>query len=77
VQLALDPTRVRLDRAAAGATGPLADLMPAMRESGVIAVSPNGVLGDPDGAAATDGEALLAAALDDLAATLTKWTGTE
>jgi creatinine amidohydrolase len=34
--------------------------MPALRERGVRAVSGNGVLGDPSGASAAEGERLLA-----------------
>lgn len=56
-----------------GGRRPLAELMPALRAHGVRAVSPNGVLGDPAGASAAEGELLLArltaalgAALDDL-----------
>jgi mycofactocin system creatininase family protein len=66
VQLALSPGRVALPAAAAGATVPLADLLPALRAGGVRAVSENGVLGDPAGASAEEGEALLAQAAADL-----------
>ncbi|UGT64831.1 mycofactocin biosynthesis peptidyl-dipeptidase MftE [Nocardia asteroides] len=59
LQLALDPARVRLDRAEPGATGPLRDLLPALRAGGVAAVSANGVLGDPTGATADEGTVLL------------------
>jgi mycofactocin precursor peptide peptidase len=59
--LALAPETVRLDRAAAGNTAPLAELMPAMRARGVRAVSSNGVLGDPAGASAEEGHHMLAA----------------
>ena len=64
--LALDPAAVHLDRAEAGATAPLAELMPALRDGGVAAVSPNGVLGDPAGASAAEGEQLLDALVTDL-----------
>ena len=57
-----------------GNTAPLAELLPAMRAGGVAAVSPNGVLGDPAGASAEEGERLLAAMADELAAALTRWT---
>src|SRR5690606_30833463 len=50
VQLALGPERVRASLAQPGATGRLVDLLPVLRERGVIGVSPNGVLGDPAGA---------------------------
>ena len=66
VQLALAPSRVQLDRAEAGATAPLADLLPALHAGGVVAVSPNGVLGDPAGASADEGARLLEQAARDL-----------
>jgi mycofactocin precursor peptide peptidase len=68
VMLALAPHDVRLDLAAPGDTRPLAVIMPALRAHGTRHVSPNGVLGDPTGASAAEGERLLAqlaAALDE------------
>ncbi|WP_327118401.1 mycofactocin biosynthesis peptidyl-dipeptidase MftE [Nocardia sp. NBC_01730] len=59
LQLALAPDRVRDDLAAAGDTRPLAELLPLLRAGGVRAVSANGVLGDPAGATAGEGAALL------------------
>jgi creatinine amidohydrolase len=73
LQLMLDPTRVRLDRAAPGEARPIAELLPALRSSGVRAVSPNGVLGDPSGASAAEGAALLDALLADLLASVAAW----
>ncbi len=73
VQLALRADRVRVPLAQAGATGPLGALLPALRAGGVRAVSPNGVLGDPTGAGAAEGAALLAAAVDDLVALVDSW----
>jgi len=73
VLLALDPAAVRVDAAEPGATAPLAQLLPALRDGGVAAVSPNGVLGDPTGATAAEGERVLrelAAALRDR---VTRW----
>jgi creatinine amidohydrolase len=61
MMLALDPGAVALDRAAAGPTAPVRTLLPRLRAEGVRAVSGNGVLGDPAGATAAEGEALLAA----------------
>jgi creatinine amidohydrolase len=61
LQLALDSRLVRLDAARPGATQSIAELEPALRSSGVRAVSPNGVLGDPTGASADEGVALLGA----------------
>jgi mycofactocin precursor peptide peptidase len=66
--LALDPGCVRLDRAEPGATAPLAELIGDLRSGGVAAVAPNGVLGDPTGASADEGAALLAAITADLLA---------
>jgi len=66
LMLAIDQSAVRLNLAAAGATASLSELMPVMRTGGVIAVSENGVLGDPTGATATEGAALLDQLVDDL-----------
>jgi mycofactocin precursor peptide peptidase len=60
VMLALDPGAVRLAAAQAGERQPVSQIMPALRERGVRAVSGNGVLGDPSGASAAEGEVLLA-----------------
>ena len=73
LMLALDPDRVRRAEAAAGDPRPLAELMPRLRAAGVAAVSPNGVLGDPAGAGAAEGERLLAALADHLAAAVAAW----
>ena len=54
--LHLAPHLVALDRAEPGATAPLRDLLPMLRTDGVRGVSPNGVLGDPTGASAEEGE---------------------
>jgi len=75
LQLALDPSRVRLDRAAPGDTRPITQLMPLLRERSVRGVSPNGVLGDPNGASADEGAALLDALVADLLASVQAWLG--
>jgi len=67
LMLALAPGDVRLDRAAPGNTRPLPGIMADLREHGVRAVSPTGVLGDPAGASAAEGERLLALLAADLA----------
>lgn len=72
VLLALSPDRVGAPREA-GAVEGLATLLPTLRSGGVRAVSPNGVLGDPAGASAEEGQALLSSALDDLEATVVSW----
>ncbi len=66
-------TAVREALAEAGNTAPLAELIDDLRAHGVRAVAPNGVLGDPTGASAAEGQVLLAAAVDDLCATLCDW----
>jgi len=70
--LALDPGLVR--PAAAGNTAPLVELLPALRAGGVAAVSRNGVLGDPAGASADEGERLLAAMATELRTATARWT---
>lgn len=57
--LHLAPALVRIERAEAGETRSMPELLPALRASGVRALSPNGVLGNPTGATAAEGEALL------------------
>lgn len=64
--LALHPELVRADAAKPGDTRPLPEILDALRAGGVAAVSANGVLGDPTGASAAEGERLL----DDLSAQL-------
>lgn len=75
VQLALDGGRVRTVLAAAGATEPLEELMPALRSGGVRSVSENGVLGDPAGANPADGQRILDALAHDLLEEVAKWAG--
>jgi creatinine amidohydrolase len=75
LQLALAPQSVRYNRARAGNTTPIAELMPALRASSVMAVSPNGVLGDPAGASVEEGETVFAALLADLLAFVAEWCG--
>ena len=57
--LELAPSRVRMEHAAPGDTRPLRELWPQLRSAGVRAVSASGVLGDPTGATAAGGRALL------------------
>jgi creatinine amidohydrolase len=58
LMLALGPDLVR-DQRPVGATQPIDELLPRLREDGVAAVSRNGVLGDARGATAGDGHALI------------------
>jgi creatinine amidohydrolase len=76
LQLALDASRVGTSRDP-GATDQLADLMPALRRGGLRAVTDNGVLGDPAGASAEEGQALLLEALDDLEKAVIAWLTTD
>jgi len=74
LQLGLDPARVDLAAAEPGNARPLAELLPALRAGGVRAVSPNGVLGDPTGASAAEGAALLVTLADDLERAVREWS---
>jgi mycofactocin precursor peptide peptidase len=73
--LALRPDLVRFDAAVAGETAPLAVIASRLRTAGVRAVSPNGVLGDPAGATAEEGRALLVRLVDDLTRAVDTWRG--
>ena len=73
LMLHVEPTLVRIDRAAPGETAPIGQLLPRLRSEGVRAVSPNGVLGDPTGASAEEGAALLAASAERLVAAVGAW----
>ena len=71
--LALDPGAVDLAAARAGPDEPLETLLGRLRAEGVRAVSANGVLGDPTGATADEGRALLADLTDDLVRRVDEW----
>jgi creatinine amidohydrolase len=71
--LALRPDAVRSGLAVPGESRPVAQLLPVLRERGVRAVSGSGVLGDPTGASAEEGAALLADLVARTAAALTGW----
>jgi len=59
LMLALRPAAVDLARAEPGRVEPVRELMPELRRSGLAPVSPNGVLGDPTGASAAEGQQLI------------------
>lgn len=61
ILLHLAPDAVREPLQAPGEVRPLEEILPMLRERGVGAVSPNGVLGDPTGASAEEGAVLLQA----------------
>ncbi|WP_433678432.1 mycofactocin biosynthesis peptidyl-dipeptidase MftE [Nocardia sp. CA-119907] len=73
MQLALRPDSVRTDLAVAGDTRPLPEILPLLRTGGVRAVSANGVLGDPAGASAEEGAALLDQLTADLNEQIRLW----
>jgi mycofactocin precursor peptide peptidase len=75
MMLALAPGDVRLAAAAPGETRPLSEIMPGLRAGGVRQVSPNGVLGDPAGASAAEGESLLSLLIAGLSALLGRLAG--
>ena len=74
LMLALRPELVRLDRARAGATAPLAEIVERLRSEGVRAVSDNGVLGDPAGASAEEGRLMLADAARRIVRLVDEWS---
>jgi mycofactocin system creatininase family protein len=74
LMLALAPADVAIDAAERGNPRPLAELAASLRSGGVRSVSPNGVLGDPQGASAAEGRRLLDAIAADLIAAVTAWT---
>jgi creatinine amidohydrolase len=73
LMLHVEPRGVRTDRSLAGTTAPLAELLPRLRAEGVRAVSPTGVLGDPAGASAEEGERQLSALVGRLVAAVGRW----
>ncbi|WP_328858626.1 mycofactocin biosynthesis peptidyl-dipeptidase MftE [Williamsia herbipolensis] len=75
--LHISPETVRSDAVAVGTTAAVADLMPTLRSSGVRAVSPNGVLGDPRRGHPDDGRAHLAAMATRLADAVRRWSPDE
>jgi creatinine amidohydrolase len=73
VMLSLDSSAVRTAAAEPGNTTPLPQLIPDLVTGGVAAVSANGVLGDPAGASASQGQALLDRWSSDLVAFVAGW----
>lgn len=73
MMLAIAPTLVHMSRAEAGRPEPIVDLIDELRDKGVRAVSPNGVLGDPRSATINHGKALLTRLTIDLVAAVDEW----
>ncbi len=74
--LHLCPEVVRTDLLAPGSTARWRDIGPVVREHGLAAVTPGGVLGDPTGATAAEGESVLAHLVADLSAAVRGWRAT-
>ena len=72
LMLHVEPSGVREGRAP-GVTTPIGELLPQLRAEGVRAVSPTGVLGDPEGASAAEGAALLSDLVGRLVAAARAW----
>ena len=73
LMLAIAPQLVRLDVAEPGNATSLRELLPRLEHGGVRSVSSNGVLGDPTGASAADGVALLDALVGDATTRVVAW----
>jgi mycofactocin system creatininase family protein len=73
LMLHVEPAWVRTDRAVAGDTTPIAELLPRLRAEGVRGVSPTGVLGDPAAASAEEGAEVLATMAARLGAAVRAW----
>ncbi len=74
VLLHISPEDVWLDECVPGNSAALSELMPRMREGGVGAVSPVGVLGDPTTATAAEGARLLAEMVTSAVGRIVAWT---
>ena len=73
LMLALEPDAVHMRRAVAGRTDAIATIAADLRTSGVRAVSPNGVLGDPTGATVDHGRRLVDELCDQLVDAVEHW----
>jgi creatinine amidohydrolase len=73
LMMAIAPESVRVDAIEPGCIEPLRTLMPTLRAKGLAAVSPNGVLGDPRGANATEGADVLATLVADAVMCVNAW----
>jgi mycofactocin system creatininase family protein len=73
MMLALRPDLVSMSHAVPGDLRPLAQTLPILRARGVRAISESGILGDPTGATAAEGIALLDALCDALLREVAAW----
>ena len=74
VLLHISPADVWLDERVPGNSAPLGQLMPAMRQGGIAAVSEVGILGDPTTATAEEGARIFAEMVDGCLQRVTRWT---
>jgi len=73
VLLHISPEAVRTGELVAGNESPLSELMPAMRNGGVAAVSPVGILGNPMTASAAEGSRIFAEMSDSCTRRIAAW----
>lgn len=73
LMLALRRSAVRTEAAVAGPGDPLSTLLRQIQAANLAVVSPSGVLGDPSGASAEEGKALLVDLLADLDRAVGQW----
>ena len=73
VLLHISPEDVWTDEVTPGNRAPLADLIGPMRDGGIAAVSPVGVLGDPTTASAAEGARLLGEMVDTCVSRIENW----
>ncbi len=73
VLLHISPDDVWIDERIPGNRAPLGQLMPAMRQGGIAAVSEVGILGDPTTATAEEGALIFAEMVDGCSRRITRW----
>ena len=73
VLLYISPTDVLTDQWLAGNRAPLPELLPSMRDGGIAAVSPVGVLGDPTTATAAEGRRIFSEMVDGCVRRVARW----
>ena len=74
VLLHISPADVWIDERVPGNRAPLGQLMPALRQGGIAAVSEVGILGDPTTATAEEGARIFAEMVDGCLRRVTRWT---
>jgi creatinine amidohydrolase len=73
VLLHISPADVSIDDRVPGNSAPLGQLLPAMRQGGIAAVSEVGILGDPTTATAEEGVRIFAEMVDGCSQRVTRW----